>query len=182
MDRRGEDVIRLRRVQHAMVRGVRARDDRLGAQHFARPPLAGLGAYDTDQIVLERQLVHDRQAVAVLHHLERRGYSRPFSWIGRLLVSRKPLARRPSISTPCPLATALTTSVRHAPPYVQHPASSFTSMATPRSSTTRASSTSATRIVPDAAAEGTRPATRPSVVARAARTILTVGPGSTGSV
>src|SRR5437016_903506 len=109
MDRRGEDVIRLRRVQHAMVRGVRARDDRLGAQHFARPPLAGLGAYDADQVVLERQLVHDRQAVAVLQHLERRRVLAPVQ-LDRALA-RKPEAAR---AAPVDLDT-LPTSIRTTP-------------------------------------------------------------------
>jgi len=78
------------------------------------------------------------------------GYSRPFIWIGRSLVSRNLRARRPSISTLGPVASARTTSARHALASVPEAPSSVTTMDTPCSSTVRALSTIATRIVPDA--------------------------------
>ena len=75
-----------------MVCSVRARDDRLGTQHLERPSLAGLGAQDADQVVLEGQLVDDGEALAVLDDLERRRVLAPVQ-LDRALA-RKPEAAR----------------------------------------------------------------------------------------
>ena len=70
--RRGHDVVGLAGLQRAVVRGVGARDDRLGAERLERPALARLRPQHADHVVLERQLVDDRHAVAAPHELERR--------------------------------------------------------------------------------------------------------------
>jgi hypothetical protein len=54
-----------------MVRGVGPGHDGLGPQRLQRPLVAGLGAQHTDDVVLQRELVDDGQAVAIRHQIER---------------------------------------------------------------------------------------------------------------
>jgi hypothetical protein len=86
--RRREDVVRLARADHALVRGVRPRHDGLRAQRFFRKLVAGFGAQDARQIVLERQLVHDGDAVADPNEIERR-------WIVAAVDAERTIAGEP---------------------------------------------------------------------------------------
>ena len=70
--RRGDDVVGLGAVQRAMVGGIGPRGDRLRTERLARPSVAGLGAQDADEIVLEAQHVHDRETLTVPDHLDDR--------------------------------------------------------------------------------------------------------------
>ena len=55
---------------HTVVGGVRAGHDGLGAQRFQRPLVTGLGPQHAHDVVLQRQLVDERQAAGIGQKLE----------------------------------------------------------------------------------------------------------------
>ena len=93
MGRRGNDVVGLRTIQRPVVGRIGPRRDRLRAECLARPSLVGLGSQNADEILLEAQLVDDREALAVSDHLERRRVLAPVH-LDRG-VARQAKARRP---------------------------------------------------------------------------------------
>ena len=93
-----DDVEGLADGDGALVGGIRARDDRLGAKRFPRKLLAGLRAQDAGEIVLERHLVHDGERLADAHEIERRRIFPPVD-------AQQPVAREPEPR--CPRAVDL---------------------------------------------------------------------------
>jgi hypothetical protein len=57
-------------VELAVIRGVGPGDDRLRLEHLHRHLVAGLGLHGAHEVLLERQVVHDDQAVAVRDDLD----------------------------------------------------------------------------------------------------------------
>ena len=96
MGGRGDDVVRLGHVQGPVVCGIGPGHDRLSAQRFARPSVTGFGLEHPGQILVQTQLVDDRESLAGPDDLQRGGVLasvQPDRRIAREAEAR----RRPSI-------------------------------------------------------------------------------------